>query len=85
MNQSNIIIKVLEHHGDWKVSHQLEKVSTAWGWLGTSALKRCRELVVKGRIEKTHKEGYVWYRMPVETPPAEKIGAINTAQQYLLV
>jgi hypothetical protein len=60
--QKDIILNVLREKQDWIVSHQLEKVSTKWGWLGTSALKRCRELEVEKKIEKKIEEGYVWYR-----------------------
>ena len=60
--QKDIILNVLREKQDWIVSHQLEKVSTKWGWLGTSALKRCRELEVEGKIEKKMEGGYVWYR-----------------------
>ena len=59
--QKDIILNVLREKQDWIVSHQLEKVSTKWGWLGTSALKRCRELEVEGKIYKKMEGGYVWY------------------------
>ena len=60
--QKDIILNVLREKQDWIVSHQLEKVSTKWGWLGTSALKRCRELEVEKKIENKMEGGYVWYR-----------------------
>lgn len=62
ITQKDIILNVLREKQDWVVSHQLEKVSTKWGWLGTSALKRCRELEVEGKIDKKMEGGYVWYR-----------------------
>ena len=62
ITQKDIILNLLRENGGFIVSHQLEKVSTKWGWLGTSALKRCRELEVERKIEKKMEGGYVWYR-----------------------
>lgn len=62
LSQKEIILKVLRGTSEYIVSHQLEKVNTEFGWLGTSSLKRCRELEVEGLIEKKMKDGYVWYK-----------------------
>ena len=60
--QKDIILNVLREKQDWVASYNLEKIDTRWGWLGTSGLKRCRELEVEGKIEKKMEGGYVWYR-----------------------
>jgi len=69
ITQKIIILNILREAKDPVPSYNLEKVSTKWGWLGTSGLKRCRELEVEGKITKTFKEGYVWYsaKPPVST------------------
>ena len=70
LTQKDIILALLRAvNGNWIVSYELEKVNTKWGWLGTAALKRCRELEVEGKIQKKMEGGYVWYRAepPVST------------------
>lgn len=62
ISQKDIILKLLRQRNDWIVSHQLEKVSTPFGWLGTAALRRCRELEEAGLIHNKRENGYVWYR-----------------------
>ena len=59
--QKEIILNILREAKEPTPSYNLEKVSTKWGWLGTSGLKRCRELEVEGKITKSFKDGYVWY------------------------
>ena len=69
MTQKQIILNILREAKEPVPSYNLEKVSTKWGWLGTSGLKRCRELEVEGKIHKSYKDGYVWY----ESEPPQRI------------
>jgi hypothetical protein len=46
-----IILHVLKYAKGWVPSHQLEKVNTPWGWIGTSGTRRCRTLENDGLIE----------------------------------
>lgn len=84
MTQYQIIKNVLADAKDWVVSHQLEKVSTKYGWLGTSALKRCRELQVKGEIEKKMEGGYVWYKSRELPPPKPVVSNYQNVQLSLI-
>lgn len=73
MTQSNIILNVLrENRGEWFESYKLVKLSTKWGFLGTSADRRARELAEEDRIEVRHIGKYVQYRAkPKVHPPIE--------------
>ena len=66
--QQIIYLTLKDAWPSWIVSYQLEKVDTKYGWLGTSALKRCRELEISGQIEKANgktiglDKKYIYYR-----------------------
>lgn len=51
LSQTQIILAFISDNNDWTPSHALEKVDTVWGYIGTSGLRRCRELVNEGRLE----------------------------------
>lgn len=63
LSQSETIVRVLSDAQGWVPSYNLEKVETPWGFIGTSGLRRCRELVAAGKIEKREQGKFVWYRI----------------------
>lgn len=70
MTQSNIILNVLrENRGEWFESYKLVKLSTKWGFLGTSADRRARELAEEGMIEVRHIGKFAQYRARVKDHP----------------
>ena len=62
MTQKQIILNKLQESKDWTPAWDLEKVSTKWGWIGTSGSRRARELAVEGKIDHKIEGGYAWYR-----------------------
>lgn len=64
-------VRLRDPEGGWVVSHQLEKVNTPYGWLGTAALRRARELVERGNVEKRRNGKYVEYRFALENETVE--------------
>lgn len=66
MKQRDIILRLLSFRGDYVPSWELEKVSTEWGYIGTSGLKRCRELRAEGKIEQKDVGKFVYYRIKKE-------------------
>lgn len=67
LTQSQIIMKVLEVRKDWVPSYELMKVSTGWGWIGSSGDRRARELAEAGKVEVRHQGKYAEYRVkPVQ-------------------
>lgn len=61
MTQSQILLLHLRDAATWVPSHELEKVRTNYGYLGTAALRRARELAAEGKLE-TRKDRFVFYR-----------------------
>ena len=63
MTYQAIILKLLrETPENWFYSHQLGKVNTKWGWIGSSGERRACELAEKGLIEVRHQGKYAEYR-----------------------
>lgn len=69
MTLQKIILKVLESKNDWVRSYDLEKVSTPWGWIGSSGSRRARELAKEGEIEHRITSGYAEYRAKPKFAP----------------
>lgn len=65
MTYSEIILRVVNEFEGWVVSHQLEKVSTPWGWIGTRGIRTCRDLENMGLLEKSLEvnKPYVSYKI----------------------
>ncbi len=61
-SQKEIIIKYLEWKKDWIPSYDLIKKDTLWGYLGTSADRRARELYEEGKIERRIVKKFSEYR-----------------------
>jgi hypothetical protein len=57
------IYRQLESTGLWTRAYDLEKVNTAWGWIGSSGSRRARELAEEGKIERRISQGYCEYRV----------------------
>lgn len=62
MTQAQIIKKVLEDDGGWVVSWKIIKVSTPYGWLGTSADRVARRLAEDGIIDRKIVDKYVYFK-----------------------
>jgi len=62
MTYHQIIVKYLEEYGDWIEGYKLSKVETNFGYLGSSAERRLRELAERGEIERKQEGKYVYYR-----------------------
>ena len=60
MTQKKIIKMVLGE--DWTPSYKLIMRETDYGWLGSQADRRCRELAEAGEIERRLNGKYVEYR-----------------------
>lgn len=65
MTQKEIIKKLLTN--DWTPSYKLLMVNTPYGWLGSQADRRARELACDGEIERKIDGKYVYYRLPQNT------------------
>ncbi len=65
LTYEEIILHVLNDAEVWVVSHQLEKVDTPWGWIGTRGSRTCRDMETRGLIEKdlTVYKPYVAYKI----------------------
>lgn len=62
MTQKAIILKLLADEPERKFySYELIKVSTKYGWLGTSGDRRARELAEADLVNREEKEGYAVY------------------------
>ena len=62
LTQSNIIKKMLQDNPDkWFFSHELVKVNTKWGWLGTASSRRARELAESGEIDVRNEGKFAEY------------------------
>lgn len=61
-SQKEIILKYLEWKKDWIPSYELVKKDTEWGYLGTSAGRRARELAEEGKIERRIVKKYAEYK-----------------------
>lgn len=61
-SQAQIIIKYLEWKKDWVPSYELVKKDTIWGYLGTSAGRRARELAEEGKIYRRVEKKYAEYK-----------------------
>lgn len=68
MIQTKIILKVLEDSGEWIPSHYFIKQNTQWGFLGTSAPRRCRELAEEDKIQVRRKGKYAFYKSKAKQP-----------------
>lgn len=67
MTQSKIILNVLnESRGEWFFGYSLIKMNTRFGFLGSSADRRARELAEAGEIEVKYEGRYAKYRYPVK-------------------
>lgn len=76
MTLYEIITEVLKDaYPDWIPSYSLEKAETPYGWIGTSGLRRCRELVTQGKIEDKRDGKYQYYRYK-QTAPIQQAMAI---------
>ena len=62
MTQQKIILNLLARNG-WTPSYDLIKVNTEWGFLGTSSLRRARELVAEQLIRDRDRGKYVEYNI----------------------
>lgn len=63
MTYSQIILNLLrDAPKNWFYSHQLGKVNTKWGWIGSSGERRARELAEEGKIDVRHIGKYAEYR-----------------------
>lgn len=62
------ILKTVNDTNNWVVSHQLEKVNTLYGWIGTRGTRTCRDLESRGLLEKslTINSPYVSYKITQE-------------------
>ena len=69
MTQPQIILKVLGESGEWTLGYFLERVSTPYGWLGNSGMRRCRELYEEGLIERRVNGRFVEYRLAIRNEP----------------
>lgn len=68
-SQKEIILKLLKEDPNRKwLTYELQKSQTKYGWLGTQADKRCRELREEGLIKSEPQGRYerFWYA-PDET------------------
>lgn len=52
MTQTDIVLALIRSTDSWVASHQLEKVETPWGYIGTAGLRRTRELAQDGLLER---------------------------------
>lgn len=63
ITQRNIILNVLRDNPEkWFNSYDFIKVNTKYGWLGSQADRRCRELAEENLIEVRHEGKYAQYR-----------------------
>lgn len=63
MTQGKIILKLLRENPDrWFKGYELVKVSTPYGWLGSSADRCARKLSELGSILKRHQGKYVEFK-----------------------
>jgi len=60
MTQTDILKRYLTN--DWTPSHQLIKVNTPYGYLGTSADREARRLAENGEIESKRDGKFVYFR-----------------------
>lgn len=51
MTNKDKVLAVLKQKRKWTPSYDLYKVSTKWGWIGSSGDRRARELRAEGLIE----------------------------------
>ena len=68
LTQHQIIKKYLEFRGEWIASYDLLKINTPYGWLGSQADRRARELAERGEIERKQIGEYAYYRVPKPKP-----------------
>ena len=59
--QSEIIELVVKNSEEPVPSYNLQKVSTQWGWLGTSAARQARRLAEHGILNRERRGKYVYY------------------------
>lgn len=63
LTQKQIILSLLrDEPNKWFWSYDLQKISTKYGWLGTSGDRRARELREEGRLESISEGKYEKYR-----------------------
>lgn len=62
MTQKNIILNFLRDKGIWVPSFDLQKVTTIYGWLGTSADRQARQMAEDGLISREQRGKYAYYR-----------------------
>lgn len=60
-SQKEIILKYLNWKQDWIPSYELVKKDTEWGYLGSSADRRARELYEEGKIDRRIIKKYAEY------------------------
>jgi hypothetical protein len=67
MYQKEIVLHVLKMNRKWTPSYDLIRVSTPWGWLGSSGDRRSRELRAEGLVEskdfKEHGKSITYFRI----------------------
>ena len=71
MTQKEIILRVLEQDGGFVPGSKLEKQNTDYGFIGTSGLRRCRELENEGKIESKQVGRFVQYR--IKSEPVQQV------------
>ena len=70
MTQTEAILKYLRQKGDWIPSYSLCKTELLGKWIGTDGIRLCRDLEIKGLIEKKREGKYMTYKAK---PPKETI------------
>lgn len=83
MTQKEILLKVLAQK-EWTPSYEIIKVSTPWGFLGTSADRVARTLVEQGKVKRRDDGKFTWFKLSdyVVAPPKPKLEFGNTSQIY---
>ena len=61
--QKQIVMFTLKEAKDWTPSHQLQKIQTKYGWLGTSGDRVARKLAEEGKIERKMINGYANFKI----------------------
>lgn len=61
--KSRILIYLRVKQPNWVGGYALEKQASEWGYMASNCLRRCRELVNEGRIERKIIGKNVFYRL----------------------
>ncbi len=80
LSQKTIVLNYLKQRGEWVRSLELDGRQTDWGWLGSEASRRCRELHKSDLVEKERRGKYEYYRAKQSTLRQE-LHALLAARQ----